>query len=197
MVNDLLTIQRGIANGNELMLEELYKLFHKKLMHFSRVITRSNEIAEEVVDDVFVKLWNKRNKVSEIENLTVYLYIAIKNQSLNALSRKAQQLVSESFDYLDIEIEEAIGDPASLMITEEMVHRMQKAVDDLPPRCKMVFKLVREDGLKYKEVSQILNISVNTIDVQMAIAVKRICTALQLEKPKHNFTALGSTQKKV
>ena len=54
MVNDLLTIQRGIANGNELMLEELYKLFHKKLMHFSRVITRSDEIAEEVVDDVFV-----------------------------------------------------------------------------------------------------------------------------------------------
>jgi RNA polymerase sigma-70 factor (ECF subfamily) len=47
------------------------------------------------------------------------------------------------------------------MITEEMMHRMQKAVDDLPPRCKMVFKLVREDGLKYKEVSQILNISVN------------------------------------
>ena len=197
MTTDLLTIQQGIANGNEAMLEELYKLFHKKLLHFSRVITRSGELAEEVVDDVFVKLWNKKDKVAEIENLTVYLYIAIKNQSLNALSRKAQQLVSESFDYLDIEIEEAIGDPASLMITEEMMHRMQKAVDDLPPRCKMIFKLVREDGLKYKEVAQILNISVNTIDVQMAIAVKRICTALQLEKPKRNFITSTTAQKKV
>jgi len=180
MVNNLLTIQRGIANGNELMLEELYKLFHKKLMHFSRVITRSNEIAEEVVDDVFVKLWNKRNKVSEIENLTVYLYIAIKNQSLNALSRKAQQLVSESFDYLDIEIEEAIGDPALLMITEEMMHRMQKAVDDLPPRCKMVFKLVREDGLSYKEVGAILKISPKTVDAQMMIAVKQISEKVKM-----------------
>ncbi|QEC67910.1 RNA polymerase sigma-70 factor [Panacibacter ginsenosidivorans] len=196
MINDLLNIQQGIANGNELMLGELYKLFHKKLQHFSRAITRSDEIAEEVVDDVFVKLWNRRGKVAEIENITVYLYIAIKNQSLNALSRKAQQLVSESFDYLDIEIEEAIGDPEVLMITEEMMHRMQKAVEDLPPRCKMVFKLVREDGLKYKEVSQILNISVNTIDVQMAIAIKRICTALQLEKPKRNFTSTA-TEKKV
>lgn len=197
MVNDLLTIQHGIANGNELMLEELYKLFHKKLLHFSRVLTRSDEISEEVVDDVFVKLWNRKEKITEIENLTVYLYIAVKNQSLNALSRKATQLVSESFDYLDIEIEEAIGDPASLMITEEMMHRMQKAVDDLPPRCKMIFKLVREDGLKYKEVSQILNISVNTIDVQMAIAVKRICSALQLEKPKRNFISSTSLQKKI
>jgi RNA polymerase sigma-70 factor (ECF subfamily) len=197
MINDLLNIQEGIASGNELMLGELYKLFHKRLQHFSRAITRSAEIAEEVVDDVFVKLWNRRTKITEIENLTVYLYIAVKNQSLNALSRKAQQLVSESFDYIDIEIEEAIGDPEALMITEEMMHRMQKAVDDLPPRCKMVFKLVREDGLKYKEVSQILNISVNTIDVQMAIAVKRICTALQLKKTKRNFTHTTVPQKKV
>jgi len=197
MYYSLKDIQTGIACGNETMLGELYKLFHRRLQHFSRAITRNDNIAEEVVDDVFVKLWSRRDKISEIENLTVYLYIAVKNQSLNALSRKAQELVTESFDYLDIEIEEVIGDPVSLMITEEMMHRMQKAVDDLPPRCKMVFKLVREDGLKYKEVSQILNISVNTIDVQMAIAVKRICTALQLEKPKHNFTALGSTQKKV
>jgi len=197
MINDLLNIQRGIANGNELMLGELYKLFHKKLQHFSRAITRSNEIAEEVVDDIFVKLWSRKDKILEIDNLTVYLYIAVKNQSLNALSRKAQELVTASFDYLNIEIEEAIGNPEELMITEEMMHRMQKAVDDLPPRCKMVFKLVREDGLKYKEVSQILNISVNTIDVQMAIAIKRICTALQLKKTKRNFTHTTVPQKKV
>lgn len=197
MPTDLLNIQQGIAQGNELMLTELYKLFHKKLQHFSRALTRSNEIAEEVVDDVFVKLWSRREKVKDIENLTVYLYIAVKNQSLNALSRKAKQLIDESFDYLNIEIEEAIGDPADLMITEEMMQRMQKAVDDLPPRCKMIFKLVREDGLKYKEVSQILNIAINTIDVQMAIAVKRICTALELEKPKRNFSIPSSAQKKV
>ena len=61
----------------------------------------------------------------------------------------------------------------------------------------MIFKLVREDGLKYKEVAQILNISVNTIDAQMAIAVKRICTALQLEKPKRNFAPVAHPEKKL
>jgi RNA polymerase sigma-70 factor (family 1) len=197
MTNDFQHIQLGIASGNELMLAELYTIFHKRLQHFARAITRNSEIAEEVVDDVFVKLWNRREKTTEIENLTVYLYVAVKNQSLNALSKKAQELVTASFDYLDIEIEEAIGDPEELMITEEMMHRMQNAVDELPPRCKMIFKLIREDGLKYKDVAQILNISVNTIDVQMAIAVKRICTALQIEKPKHSFSPRPVQEKKI
>jgi len=77
-----------------------------------------------------------------------------------------------------------------------MKQRMHKAIDALPPRCKMIFKLIREDGLKYKEVAQILNISVNTIDVQMAIAVKRICTALKLHKPQKSFF-FRSAEKKV
>lgn len=189
MTNNLRDIQLGIAAGNEIMLSELYKAFHNKLRHFSRAITRSNEIAEEVVDDIFVKLWNRRDKIKEIENLTVYLYIAVKNQSLNTLSRKAKELVTEPFDSIEIDLKYSGNNADELMITREMFQRMQKAVDDLPPRCKMIFKLVREDGLKYKEVSQILNIAVNTIDVQMAIAVKRICTALHLEKPnKNRFT---------
>ena len=88
MANDLIHIQSGIAQGDEIKLAELYKLFHKRLQHFSRLIIRNDEIAEEVVDDVFVKLWARRTKIQEIENLTVYLYIAVKNQSLNALSKK-------------------------------------------------------------------------------------------------------------
>jgi RNA polymerase sigma factor (sigma-70 family) len=69
------------------------------------------------------------------------------------------------------------------MITAEMMHKMQAAIDALPPRCKMIFKLIREDGLRYKEVAEILNISVNTIDAQMAIAVRKICQSLQIDKP--------------
>jgi RNA polymerase sigma-70 factor (ECF subfamily) len=64
------------------------------------------------------------------------------------------------------------------MITAEMAGKIREAVESLPPRCKMIFKLIREDGLKYREVSAILNISVNTIDAQMAIAVSRLAAAL-------------------
>src|SRR6185369_7818473 len=112
---------------------------------------------------------------------------ATKNRSLNALSRKAHELVSAPFDYLDTTMDKFAANPYDLMITAEMMGRMQQAIETLPPRCKLIFKLIREDGLKYKEVAEILNISVNTIDVQMAIAVKKICMALHIDKPEKAF----------
>jgi RNA polymerase sigma-70 factor (family 1) len=181
-------IQEGIYAGNEQCLAELYKLFSKRLHHFSRAITRSAETAEEVVEDVFVKLWSNRARINEIENLTVYLYVSVKNRSLNAISQKATELIRAPFDDLDIEAAQIAPDPYNLLVTAEMMKRMQQAVDNLPPRCKMIFKLVREDGLKHREVAEILNISLNTVDVQMAIAIKKICTELQVNRVKPKAT---------
>jgi RNA polymerase sigma-70 factor (family 1) len=180
-------IQKGIYAGNEQCLAELYKLFSKRLHHFARVITRSAETAEEVVEDVFVKLWSNRASINEIENLTVYLYVSVKNRSLNAISKKAAELIRAPFDDLDIEAAQVATDPYNLLVTAEMMKRMQEAVDNLPPRCKMIFKLVREDGLKHREVAEILNISLNTVDVQMAIAIKKICTELKVERTAKVF----------
>ncbi len=175
-------IQQGIHAGNEQCLAELYKLFSKRLHHFARVITRSPELAEEIVEDVFVKLWSNRQRINEVENLTVYLYVAVKNRALNAISQKANELIKAPFDDLDIETGQVATDPYNLLVTAEMMKRMHQAVENLPPRCKMIFKLVREDGLKHREVAEILNISLNTVDVQMAIAIKKICTELQVNK---------------
>ena len=181
-------LQRKIAEGDETAFTQLYLHFGKRLIQFAVSLVRSKEIAEELVEDVFVKLWANRYQVPEIENITVYLYVAVKNRSLNALSRKAHELVAAPFDYLDTAMDKFATDPYDLMITAEMMGRMQHAIESLPPRCKLIFKLVREDGLKYKEVAEILNISVNTIDVQMAIAVKKICMALHIDKPEKTFT---------
>lgn len=183
----LTDMQQKIFENDETALAELYKIYKRKLKQFSKSIVHSNDLAEEIVEDVFIKLWRNRADISKIENLNIYLYTAIKNTSLNILSQKAKQLVSTPFDVLNIELFNESHIPSTLMITNEMTQRMQLAMDALPPRCKMIFKLVREDGLKYKEVAQILNISVNTIDTQMAIAIKKICTALQLKQSKKGY----------
>lgn len=183
-------IQNRISRSDEKAFAELYAHFHKRLLDFSKALLHSTESSEEVVEDIFVKIWNRREKINEIENVTIYLYVAVKNKSLNMLAQMAKQLSKQPFDYIDIVVKETSYNPHDLLITSEMMHRMVQAIEALPPRCKMIFKLVREDGLKYKEISQILNISVNTIDAQMAIAVKRICAALQIKNPKKISTTI-------
>ena len=188
-------LQERIACGDEAAFTQIYLRLGKRLILFGTSLVRSREIAEELVEDVFVKLWANRHHITEIDNLTVYLYVAVKNKALNKLSQKASELIAAPFDYLDTSMDEFAADPYDLMITTEMMSRMQTVIEALPPRCKMIFKLIREDGLKYKEVAEILNISVNTIDVQMAIAVKKICTALHIKKPAKSGRSVSAEKK--
>lgn len=190
-------LQRLIAAGDQAAFTQLYLLFGKKLTQFAISLVRSKELAEELVEDVFVKLWANRKQAAEIENITVYLYVAVKNRSLNTLSQKAHELIAAPFDFLDTSLDRFAVDPYDLLITSEMMTRMRQAVEALPPRCKLIFKLIREDGLKYKEVAEILNISVNTIDAQMAIAVKKICLALHIGRPDKPFPNPLITGKKI
>ena len=86
-------------------------------------------------------------------------------------------------------------DPEKLMITEEVFRQIRQAVNDLPPRCRLIFKLIKEDGLRYKEVAEILHLSIKTVEAQMAIALRRIKTHSEF---KSQFPELHSllTQKK-
>jgi RNA polymerase sigma-70 factor (family 1) len=177
----LLSIQQRAAAGSEEAFKQIYYLFYKKLYMFSLALVKTREAAEEITEDVFIKIWQQKDQISAIRNLRIYLYIATKNTSLNYLSKKAKDNLTEPFDNINIDLLKSTETPEELMITAEMYRRIQQQVEALPLRCKMIFKLIREDGLKYKEVSDILNISVNTIDVQMAIAVKKIALVLKPE----------------
>jgi RNA polymerase sigma-70 factor (ECF subfamily) len=75
----------------------------------------------------------------------------------------------------------SVDTPERMLITKEMASQINKAVDALPPKCKLVFKLVREEGLKYREAAEILNISPRTVDTQMTIALKKIACAITLK----------------
>lgn len=202
----LLGIQQRAAAGDEEAFKKIYYLFYKKLYLFSLALVKTREAAEEIAEDVFIKIWQQKTQIAAIRNLRVYLYIATKNTSLNYLSKKAKDNLTQPFDNINIDLFKSSSTPEELMITAEMYRKIQQQVEALPLRCKMIFKLIREDGLKYKEVSDILNISVNTIDVQMAIAVKKIAGALKPEfdtlvSGKNRSVSMqklpGSTQKPI
>ena len=162
-----------IAASNENAFRQLFNTHVKKLTYFAFSLVKSKESSQEIVDEVFIRLWKNRENAADIKNIKVYLYTAVKNASLNYISRKAFEQITEPFESIDILINDDQA-PDKQMITMELFNKIHEAVNSLPPRCKMIFKLVREDGLKYKEVAHILNISPSTVDAQMVIAAKQI-----------------------
>lgn len=160
--------------------KELYQLMYPNLHKFCYSFTKSNEVAEEVVSDVFIKLWQIRSQLSSINNLVAYLYRIAKNLSLNYL---AQASKNPAIQPEDINIESVIDfrDPEDLYISKEIIQKIKLIIQELPPQCKVIFVLVREHGLKYNDVADILNISVFTVRNQLAIATKKIAEALQSE----------------
>jgi RNA polymerase sigma-70 factor (family 1) len=174
-------IKERIALGDEKAFRQLFDCFAPKLIQFALAIVREKDGATEVVDEVFVKIWKQKEQTPHIKNLKVYLYSAVKNTALNYLAARARAAVTEPFDFVAVQLQDEQC-PEQQLITAEIFKKIRQAVEELPPRCKIIFKLVREDGLKYKEVAEILNVSINTVDAQMVIAVKRIS-----EKVKMHF----------
>ena len=171
-------LQRRIALYEDIKAyEELYYLLQDHLERFCFSIVKSREAAEEIVSDVFIKLWQIRTRLGEIANLKVYLFTITKNFSINYIHKNYKN-VPVSLDQVEIEPMVAIGNPEELYISAEMVLRIQQAIRELPPQCRLIFHLVREDGMKYKEAAEVLNISVLTVRNQLAIAVRKIAAIL-------------------
>ncbi len=167
------TLLKRISAGNEAAFRQLYHHFYKKLLQFAFVLVKQKEVAEELVEDVFIKFWKNREAAENIRNVKVYLYTATKNTCLNYLASKMHENIIKPFDAINIEITGTLS-PDQILIYRETYAKIKKAIETLPPRCKMIFKLIREDGLKYKEVAEILNLSISTVEVQMTIAIRRI-----------------------
>ena len=163
--------------------KELFLLYHQRLVQFSMTITHSKESAEEVVSDVFLKIWTARNTLTRIENFHLYIYIITKNLSINRYLKEKKES-SFSLDEIVVNIKSVCADPEQLLITSEALKQIQKAIESLPPRCRLIFKLIKEDGLKYKEVAELLNLSVKTVENQMAISFKKISEAIRFDFSK-------------
>lgn len=158
--------------------ENLFFHLYDPLVGCSYAILKNRETAEEVVADVFVKLWRERGRVSEILNLRVYLYVCVKNDSLKFLARTSRM---KEISWHDLPTDTQTGvslSPEEMLISNQTVRQIEAAIESLPPRCKEIFKMVKEDGLKYKEIAEMLNISVKTIDAQMAIATRKITESI-------------------
>lgn len=171
----------GLQNSQQ-AYRRLFIRLHKPLLRFAYGILKSNDDAEEAVSDVFINLWQKRQELTAIESPLLYIYTAVKNRALNVLAKQKRQEAADASQWL-VPLNSLSFNPEQLMISQETILRIRKAIDELPARCRLIFLLIKEDGLRYREVAELLNISVKTVEAQMAIAMRRMAQCMHLQLP--------------
>ena len=162
-----------IANGDQKAFEELYIYFYDRLFQFARLFLNSQELSEEVLSDIFYNLWVNKTNICNITHIETYLYRAVKNCCYNMLkSRRFKNIQSFEDTKLDIYIEN--DSPDKLLQYKELNKALDNAINNLPEKCKIIYKMAKEDKMKQQTIAEILNISVNTVQNQLLIASKKI-----------------------
>jgi len=124
----------------------LYEMLFKGMHSFSYAFVKSSEAAEEIVSDVFIKLWQIRNELMAIDNLKVYLFIIAKHFSLNYITKHHKNPIV-SLDEMEADTLIELGDPEEICISADTMENIREAVRQLPPQCRLIFQLVKEEGL--------------------------------------------------
>lgn len=167
-----------IAKGNEASFRIFFDYYYPRFLRIAHYYVRNNETAEEVVMDVFAKLWKNKKKLTTIVNFNNYTYTLLKNQALNYLKRNS--ITTELLDEYSTSKMIEYVEPEKLFLGKELAKELEKSISDLPPRCQLIYRMVREDGLKYREVAEALDISVKAVENQLLIAMKRIRSVLKI-----------------
>jgi RNA polymerase sigma-70 factor (ECF subfamily) len=166
-------LERMSGKDDETAFRQLFELFTPGLLRFSFSILKNKELSEEVVSDVFFKVWVQRDRMVGIENFKAYLFTSSRNTALNYLDKEKRNRAIQLEDLsVPLQINEIC--PESELISKELKEAIGRAIDHLPERCKLIYSLAKIEQLKYKEIAQILNISIKTIDHQLTIAIKKI-----------------------
>lgn len=180
---------RKVALDDDIAFKAIFFHYRQPLLAFCRSFVKSTEAAEEIVADVFVNLWKKRTELPAVNDMKVYLYVITKNLSINYLNRQYNANI-QSMDVLEVACTPLVATPEDITLGNEMLQRINTAVNALPPKCKMVYKLVKEDGMRYRQVAEILDISERTIENHIAAALKKIAAAICANRyTAHNNTA--------
>lgn len=149
-----------------------YNLTYDRLFRIAYYYVKKNEWAQEIVLDIFMKLWEQRDFLPTVNNIEDYCFVLVKNASLNYLEKESRRN-SISSDFLPEPQEQSVS-PEDSLISEELFALYVKALDRLPERCREIFIRIREEKQSYAQVAEAMDISSKTVDAQLQKAVGRL-----------------------
>ncbi|MCE7054815.1 RNA polymerase sigma-70 factor [Algoriphagus sp. AGSA1] len=167
-------------NSDKEAFSELFKRYHSKLLSYATCFLPNYEEAEDMVSEVFIRLLKNRNKLKDIENFEGYLYFSVKNQCLNQLKKnKRKDGLFTPLDLQDFKTGE-YTQPLELLLTAELRQKIAECVDNLPQKRRLVYKMIKDDGLNIKETAKLLDIAEKTVKKHLELALRDIRVEIEM-----------------
>lgn len=172
-------IIQGISAGNRETFNLAFRVFYPKLLAYALDILKNQEPAREIVQELFIKLWEQRNTFQITTSLSSYLFKSVYHSCLNYIRNERKlQLQHVSLDqsgYLENFISTEFPKwMETETVWEELELKLKQAIDELPDQCREIFLLCRRDNLSYPEIAHKLNISISTVKTQMGRAMAKL-----------------------
>lgn len=174
-------ILTSIIKGNEAAYEFVFLTFYNDLCVYASGIIKDKTSAEEIVQDVFVKLWEERENLVIKISLKAYLYRAVHNRSINYLDHQSvkQKYTTSVKNSADLVSPVSADYPIANLIVQELDQKINQSISELPAQCREVFMLIRYDDLSYQDAAVKLGISINTVKTQLQRAISRLRESLK------------------
>jgi len=163
--DEISALLEGLKSDDHEAFDRLFRLFYRRLLKFARQFLSVPQDAEDAVSVFFIRLWQKRKDLPAVRYPETYFYTAVKNTCLNYKRAHKLKMIT------GVDGDAAAHQPAE---SKELQRLLQRAVQALPLQRRLIFMLVKEDGLKCREVAEILNLSVRTVESQLYKAVKTL-----------------------
>jgi len=173
---DDISLFKKIQTGNKESFDILFKKYYTPLCRYAVQFVKDNSIAEELVQDVFIYLWNQREEINISKSIINYLYASTRYRAYTHFRKETNRKENEKIFSERIENDESAGNDENDFY--EIAILINKAIEELPDKCREIFVLSREKNLTYKQISEELNISVKTVENQMGIAFKKLRSSL-------------------
>ena len=169
-INSVRILLLKIAEGDEKAFGQLFKTYYNQLGDFIMRITESEPLTQEIVQDVFLKIWINRSLLSDIDCFKAYLLVVARNHAFNCLKQIAREKMRKK-EWVATMLHHASNTAEEIPATDN-ANLIDEAVELLPPRQKEVYTLSRREGMKQEEIARKLNISLETVKKHMVLALR-------------------------
>ena len=163
----------------KIAFKALHTKMYRELHNYAKFILKNDEDAEEIIQDTFLAIWEKRVELSFDDSIRGYIIKTVKNKCLNKLQKK--KIVSINIDHAD-EQRTKLSDGSQLLEEAELKLKITRSINMLPEKCKEIFLLSRSQNKTYKQIAEIKGISIKTVENQMGIALRKLRELLLKEK---------------